>query len=183
LKKTFAIVLLVAHFFNLGGYMVLSQYLVYRADKFASEQISKGKYDTANLIEIKIPQHMPQITNWKTYVNVSGQIQFDGAAYNYVKLKVTRDTIFVQCIPNYKTTKLLNENVICAKQLNDIPVSKKAHEASGKKTGIDNKYNHPVITYAFIPRVSAIQKLNTFIFIDINQPIIIIDGRPPEVIA
>lgn len=163
--------------------MVLSQYLVYRSDKFATEQISKGKYDTTNLIEIKIPQHLPQIHDWKSYVRVSGQIQFHGVAYNYVKLKVTRDTVFVQCIPNYETTKLITENVIYAKQLNDIPVSKKAHEAWGKKSGVDNKYNHPVAIYNFTPRISAIQKLNTFIFIDINQPLILINGQPPQVIT
>jgi len=163
--------------------MLLSQYLVYRSDKFAGEQISKGRYDTSNLIEIKIPQHLPQIHDWKSYVRVSGQIQFDGVAYNYVKLKVTRDTVFVQCIPNYETTKLLTENVIYAKQLNDIPISKKAHESSGKKTGVDNKYNYPLITYTFISGVSAIRKFKVFISIDLNQPLILKDGRPPENIA
>lgn len=183
MKKFFATILLIAHLFNIGGYMVLSQYLVYQSDKFAAEQISKGKYDTTNLIEIKIPQHMPQIHDWKSFVCVSGQVQFAGIAYNYVKLKVTRDTVFVQCIPNYETTKLLTDNVIYAKQLNDIPISKKAHESSGKKTGVDNKYNYPITAYTFTSRVSAIKKLNTFIFIDINQPLILIDGRPPENIA
>lgn len=163
--------------------MLLSQYLVYRSDKFASEQISKGKYDTANLIEIKIPQHLPGISNWKSYIRVSGQIQLEGVAYNYVKLKVTRDTVFVQCIPNYQTTKLLSQNVIYARQLSDIPVSKKAHESSGKRTGVDNKYNHPVIAYRFTPGVSAVKKPRGVIFIKINPPLISVSARPPELIS
>jgi hypothetical protein len=175
--------MLIVHLFNLGGFMAVNRYLVYRSDKFASEQISKGKYDAANLIEIKIPQHMPQIKDWDQYVRVSGQVQLNGFAYNYVKLRVTRDTLFIQSIPNYQTTKLLSQNIINAKQLGDVPLSKKTPESSIKKFGTDSLYNYLVINYAFSSRISAIQKLSTFVAIDINQPLIPIDGRPPEVIA
>lgn len=163
--------------------MLLNQYMVYKSDKFAAEQISKGVYDNANLIEIKVPQQMPQIQNWKSYAQVSGQIQLKGVAYNYVKLKVTQDTLYVQCIPNYQTTKLLTQNVINAKQLNDIPVSKKSHESSGKKSGIDNNYNNPVIAYSFVPQFFIIQNYRTPIIINIDQPFISTDGRPPELAA
>jgi len=166
-----------------GGYMVLNQYLVHRSNSFVTEQISKGKYDINNLIEIKIKQHLPQIQDWKTYARVSGQIQLNGVAYNYVRLKMTRDTLFVQCIPNYTTTKLLNENIICAKQVNDIPVSKKAHESSSKKPGGDNKYNFPMVCNTFFAVSPEIQKLSTFIYISIKQPLVQIAVRPPEVVA
>jgi hypothetical protein len=183
LKKTFAIVLLIAHLFNLGGYMLLSQYLVYKSDKFAAGQIRKGFYDNTNLIEIKVPQHMPQVQNWKSFARVSGQIQLKGVAYNYVKLKVTQDTLYVQCVPNYQTTKLLTQNVINAKQLSDIPVSKKSHESSGKKSGIDNKYDHPAMAYSYVPQFFTIQNYRTSIIINIDQPFISTDGRPPELAA
>ena len=175
--------MLVVHLFNVGGYLVLNQYLVQQSNKFVTEQISKGKYDINNLMEIKVKQHLPQIQDWKSYARVSGQIQLNGVAYNYVRLKMTRDTLFVQCIPNYETTKLLNENVICAKQVNDIPVSKKAHESSGKKAGVDNKYNFPVNCNALFAISPEVQKLNTFIYISIKQPLVQIAGRPPEIIA
>ncbi|MGF7041847.1 hypothetical protein [Mucilaginibacter lappiensis] len=183
MKRYFAVILLVVHLFNLGGYLLLNQYLVYRSNKFITEQISNGKYDVNNLIEIKIKQHLPQIHDWKTYVRVSGQIQLKGVAYNYVKLKMTRDTLFVQCIPNYETTKLLNENIICARQINDIPTSKKAHESSGKKIGVDTKYNHPIAVHTFFAASQATLKFSTFIYISIKQPLVAIVGRPPEAIA
>jgi len=175
--------MLIVHLFNAGGYLVLNQYLVHQSNKFVTEQISKGKYDINNLIEIKIKQHLPQIRDWKTYTRVSGQIQLNGVAYNYVRLKMTRDTLFVQCIPNYETTKLLNENIICAKEVNDIPVSKKAHESSGKKTGIDNKYHFPTSSNVLFVISPEVQKLNTFIYISIKQPLVQIAGRPPEVMV
>ncbi|MBB6112576.1 hypothetical protein [Mucilaginibacter lappiensis] len=180
MNRILATFVLFAHLFNAGGYLVLNQYLVNQSDKFVTDQISKGKYDTNNLIEIKIKQHLPQIRDWKAYARVSGQIQLNGVAYNYVKLKMTRDTLFVQCIPNYETTNLLNENIICAKQVNDIPVSKKAHESSGKKTGADNKYNFPTTSNILFAASPEVKKLNTFIYISIRQPLIQIAGRPPE---
>jgi hypothetical protein len=183
LNRIFATVMLTVHLFNLGGYLVLNEYLVYRSDKFVTEQISKGKYDATNLIEIKIKQHLPEIHDWKNYIRVSGQIQLKGVAYNYVKLRMTCDTMFVQCIPNYETTKLLSENIICAKQVNDIPISKKAHESSGKKIGIDNKYNFPVTVYTFPPVTPVVQQPGTFIYISIKQPLVSIASQPPETIA
>ncbi|NHA07885.1 hypothetical protein G7092_29060 [Mucilaginibacter sp. HC2] len=183
MTRTLATFLLFLHLFNTGGYTVLNQYLVYQSDKFVADQISKGKYDINNLVEIKIKQHLPQIQDWKTYARVSGQIQLNGVAYNYVRLKMTRDTLFVQCIPNYETTKLLNENIIYAKQINDIPVSKKAHESSGKKTGMDNKYNFPVTSNILFAVSPEVQKLNTFIYISIKQPLVQIATRPPEAMA
>ncbi len=163
--------------------MLFSQYLVYQSDKFASEQISKDQYDAANLIEVKIPQHMPQVQDWKSYARISGQIRFNNAAYNYVKLRVTKDTLYVQCVPNYQTTKLLTANVITAKQLNDIPVNKKTHESSGKKSGIDFKYDHPVMTYYFAPQVFAIQNYRNSISINIDQPLILTASRPPAFLS
>lgn len=175
--------MLIIHLFNVGGYLVLNQYLVHQSNTFITEQISKGKYDINNLIEIKIKQHLPQIQDWKTYARVSGQIQLNGVSYNYVRLKMTRDTLFVQCIPNYETTKLLHENIICAKQVNDIPVSKSAHESSGKKTGVDNKYQFQITQYTFFAIPQDSRKLSTFIYISINQPLVQIAGRPPEIVA
>jgi hypothetical protein len=175
--------MLIVHLFNVGGYLALNQYLINRSDRFVTEQISKGKYDINNLIEIKIKQHLPQIQDWNGYARISGQIQLNGVAYNYVALKMTRDTMFVRCIPNYETTKLLHENIICAKQVNDIPVSKKAHESSGKKIGVDNKYNFPATCNVFFTASPDVQKLNTFIYISIKQPLVQIAHRPPEAIA
>ncbi|WPU93247.1 hypothetical protein SNE25_28405 [Mucilaginibacter sabulilitoris] len=183
MNRILATLMLAVHLFNIGGYLLLNQYLVYRSNKFATEQISRGKYDVNNLIQIKIKQHLPQIHDWQTYVRVSGQIQFNGRAYNYVKLRMTRDTMFVQCIPNYETTQLLNENIICAKQTNDIPVSKKAHESSGKKTGVDNKYSFPIVDYTFFATAPPVEKPCTFIQINIKNPPATIAGRPPESIA
>jgi hypothetical protein len=105
--------------------MVMFQYFIYQSNKFNEEQINKNLYKTTDLVEIKIPVKLPHITNWNTYERISGAVQLQDNWYNYVKLKMTRDTLFVMCVPNYKTTRLINANVIYAREVSEAPLNAK----------------------------------------------------------
>ncbi len=149
--------LLIVHLFTAGGYMLLFQYLINRSDAFVERQISKGFYNMHDLVEVKVPVHLPDIQNWQSYERVSGQVQLgSGACYNYVKLKVTRDTLYIMCIPNYKTTQLTNANVIYARQVSDVPLNKKGNTNTIKTIDF-SKYNHLVITYSIKPTVTMLK--------------------------
>jgi hypothetical protein len=154
-------VLLALHLFTLCGHILLYQYFVYKSDKFFNEQISKGRYNTDDLVEIKVPVDMPNVKNWESYVRIGGQIQFRDACYNYVKLKLTRDTIYVVCIPNYEKTRLINENIIDAKQIADMPISKKDHVPFGKTVSLDS-YNYPVTLYLVSPKPITLPIVNNY---------------------
>ena len=147
LKKLIAISLLFIHLFNIGGQLLLHQYFVYKSDKLFNEQINKNRYNVDDLTEIKIPVNMPQINDWKNFENLTGQVQFAYSSYNYVKIRVTRTAIFLMCIPNYETTHFSNHNIIYARQIPDIPVSKKEHVPFGKISLA--AYNNQIIQYEF----------------------------------
>ena len=101
---------------------------------------------------------MPTVTEWPTYENVSGHIQFEDASYNYVKMRVTRTAIYIMCVPNYETTRLLSDNVITAKHIKDVPVPKKEHVPFGKINVIES-FQFNFIQFAFsVPT----QSLKTF---------------------
>jgi hypothetical protein len=127
LKKTTAILLLIIHLFNLGGYLVVRQYLVYRSDQFYNEQVKKGLYNIFDVSEIKVPFHSPGIKDSKNFREVSGSVRFQNASYNYVAVRTTRDTLHLLCIPNYETTILAKHNIIWVPGIKDIPVPKKEH--------------------------------------------------------
>jgi len=148
LKKLIAATLLTVYLFNIGGQLALHQYFAYLSDKFFNEQIGRGFYNVGDLTEIKIPVNMPGITNWKGYENIAGQIQFENSCYNYVKMKITRNTLYLMCIPNYKATQLSAQNIIGAKQVKDIPVPKKNHVPYGKTTLL-GKFNFAFIQFTF----------------------------------
>ena len=166
--------------FNMGGYMLLFQYFINEADQFANEQISKGYYKPEELVEIKIPTRMPYIQEQLQYENVSGQIQLSGNCYNYVQLKLTRDTMYVRCVPNYQKTKLVNENVISAKEVSDMPLAKKNHAPLVKKTGIDNEYNYTLVFYNMaVPVIQLQQPFNALAFKTLHTHLSL-PGQPPD---
>ncbi len=142
--------------FNIGGQLAFHQYLVYKSDKFFNEQISKNLYSTDDLTEVKIPVNMPGISDWKSFENLSGEVRFENASYNYVKIKITHTAIYLMCIPNYETTRLHGQNIIYAKQIKDIPVPKKEHVPFGKMSLI--AYNYPVIHFKFSIPVTISRK-------------------------
>ncbi|MBD1391589.1 hypothetical protein [Mucilaginibacter glaciei] len=169
--------------FNMGGHLLLLQYMINKADNFANEQISKGYYKTEDLVEIKIPVRMPYVHEQRFYENVSGQIQLKGNCYNYVALKMTRDTMYVKCVPNYNKTKLINDNVITAKEVSDGPLSKKTHTPPVKKNGIDNEYNYTITLFdlaapAGILHTSYIDKASRLSDIHLSAL-----GQPPELLV
>lgn len=127
-----AATMLTIYLFNIGGQLTLHQYFSYLSDRFFNEQASKGLYNVNDVTEITIPLNMPGITDWKNYENVSGQIQFENVSYNYVKMRMTRTAMYLVCVPNYKTTRLLNQNIIGAKKIKDIQLPKKNHVPYGK---------------------------------------------------
>jgi len=150
LKKIIAATLLSIYLFNIGGQLVLHQYFVYLSDKFFNEQINNGQYNIGELTEVKIPVNMPGITDWSSYENIAGQIKFENASYNYVKMKITRHTLYLMCVPNYVTTHLANQNIIGAKRVKDAPVHKKNHVPYGK-TMVLNKFSFAFLQFKFTP--------------------------------
>jgi hypothetical protein len=134
LKKTIAAALLFIYLFNIGGQLALHQYFAYLSDKFFTEQTAKGLYNVDDLTEVKLPVNMPGITDWKSYENIKGQIKFENNSYNYVKMKITRTALYLMCVPDYKTTRFTNRNIIDARQAKNVPVPKKDHVPFSKAT-------------------------------------------------
>jgi len=149
LKRLFAIALLGVHLFTIGGYTLLFQYYIHQSDVQMVKQIFDNKVDETKLIEIKIPVHFPTMQDWDEYAVVEGQIQLKDAYYNYVRLKMTRDTMFFVCIPNATKTRLVNANIITAREIADVPLTKKGQNPSVKKINTLSDYNLQLFQYSY----------------------------------
>lgn len=119
--------------------MLFFYYLIERSDKSIDEQIDKNQYQSSDLVDIKIPVHL-NIRDWDDYALVSGQVTIKDTVYNYAELKMTRDTMFLKCIPNHDKALLVNAKVIYGKQVNDVPVNKKSNLTLIKKNFSVNEY-------------------------------------------
>jgi hypothetical protein len=147
LKKISAIAMLLVLVFNMGGYMLLFQYFIKQSDSIANEQISKGLYKSSELVELKIPVRMPYVEEQLEYQNICGHIEVSGNSYNYVAMKMTRDTMYVKCIANHEKTRLVSEKVIMGKEISDQPLNKKNHLPVMKKSEIAPDYNYSSFDY------------------------------------
>lgn len=179
MKKLLAIFLLSLHLFSLYGSMAVYAYCVYRSDKLFNEEINKSNYKIDDLVEVKVPVKMPTIQNWQEYVSISGQVQLKDNCYNYVKLKMTRDTMYLMCVPNYKTTRLSKQNIIDAHNVADIPFNKKDHVPFGKMNNL-GMFNYTVLQFRFSTPVAALKKIVNITHSDILNSYISRPGQPPE---
>jgi hypothetical protein len=154
LKKLIAALLLFIYLFSISGQIAIHQYFSYLSDRFFNEQTSKGLYNIHDLVEVKLPVNMPGIADWTAYENISGQIKFGNSTYNYVKMKITKDVLYLMCIPDYSTTTFSTQNVINAKQVANVPVPKKEHVPYGKTTVLDN-FNFAFVQFTFFSPVES----------------------------
>jgi len=181
LKKIVAIVLLGAHLMMLGGYTLLFDYFIKRSDTEIIKQMYESKPGSAKLIELKIPVNMPTIQDWTEYAHVTGQLQLKEGYYNYVGLKMTRDTMSFLCLPNHVKDQLVKAHVIVVKDLNgDVPMSKKGATPLTKKTssGYDNVYQVVKCDYTPIARLVKMTYKTQILYHE--NPYIESPGKPPN---
>ena len=168
--------------FNMGGYQLLFQYVIYRSDVAVSNQINNNQYRSTDLVDIKIPVHL-NIQDWTDYQPISGQIKDGGTCYNYAELKMTRDTLFLKCIQNTGKAKLISAKIIYTKQLNDIPTGKKAHNVPAKKANTLSDYRLQVFNYHYSRFGASFKQIITPVPYKLDQPYISSPGKPPNGIA
>jgi hypothetical protein len=182
MKKIIAATFLTIYLCSIGGQLVVHQYLSYLSDKFFKEQTSKGLYNKNDLTEVKIPVNMPNIADWADFVNVSGQIQFENISYNYVKMRVTHNAIYLKCVPNYSTTHLTGDNIIVAKNIKGPPVTPKNHVPYSKNALVSQL----TITGNHFEFITSI-KYTRLMVLQLLQPLLyncqVVPDQPPRFVC
>lgn len=169
--------------FNLGGYSLFFQYMINRSDSKVIDRINHNRYHNSDLIEVKIPVDLPTLQDWTEFETVSGQVQFRNNKYNYAEIKMTRDTLYLLVIPNHDRTKLVNANIIYAKQVNDIPLSKKSNNSLVKKSISESEYRRTQLNFTAAIPVNDIIRYHNYAFFNIIKPFLGVPGQPPEASA
>ena len=77
------------------------------------------------------------------FERIDGNVEFNGIHYNYVKRKISKDTLYILFKPNCAKTKLVNEKTNYAGDVNDAPSNKKFPASSVKKDINPGEYNQP----------------------------------------
>lgn len=143
-------------------------------------QIDQSNFNENDLVELKVPVNLPYYNSNKNYERVDGEIEFGGIHYNYVKRKISNDTVYLMCLPNHEKTQLYKDKNSYASQANELPNSEKDNNSSVKKKGFSNEYISHFIQYSIIGMVTPIHQ-----FPDINpsqpaQGFCCMQAQPPE---
>ena len=183
MKKLLAITLLCAHLFNLGGYIVFFHYFMQRSDEQIVKQMYDTKFDNSKLIEIKVAVNMPTVQDWSDYQNMQGQIQYQGSYYNYVRLKMTKDTMSFLCLPNTVKNHLEKAKQLAEKNMAGAPMNKKGHETTNKKAdfGYDNVYH--IVKCDYVQFAVQLNPITNNGFSQLTNPYIESPGKPPSFIS
>ena len=123
---------------------------------------------------------MPTISDWPEYEEIVGQIQLKDAYYNYVRLKMTRDTMYFICLQNTDKTRLVKANVITVKEISDVPVSKKGQSPVSKRVNTLSEYNLPAFKYAYAAFGVSLKRNHTFLSSQLSKPFVGSPGKPPN---
>lgn len=87
------------------------------------QRLDAGDYDESQLVEVKIPVRILYHENWSEYQTYYGETEWNGEYYQYVKRKLSNDTLYLLCIPHAEKNKLQAAKTDYFKVMNDIPAS------------------------------------------------------------
>ena len=121
MKKIGAILLLLILVFNFYGYRWLLSYFEENATTRLEQKLDAGDYDVNQLVEVKIPLRVQYQASWSDYETFYGETKWNGEYYQYVKRKLSNDTLYLLCIPHDEKTKIHAAKTDYFKSINNLP--------------------------------------------------------------
>jgi len=161
LKKITALFFLALFLFNLFGYRLVVDYMQQKLNDQLEVRLDNNAYDESQLVELKIPMHLPYQTSWASYQRYNGEININGFLYKYVKRKVANDTLFLMCIANTKKMHLETAKDDFFKISNDLQNnnSKKSDNSKSAFKNLQGEYDQYSFALNALSPVSSHQSI------------------------
>ncbi len=172
--------MLAVYLFNLTGYRFFFRYYINQSNQQIAQQADNSGYSDAELTEIKIKLNLPYVTDWSGYERYDGEMELDGKHYNYVKRKISRDTLYLLCLPNETRTKLSIEKIDYAAKVNDMPAGKDNTNSSVKQHTLLNEFSQKIIYFDFSVAGPVTRTENFYTCADLPDTYIGCIAQPPE---
>ncbi len=166
------------------GYRFIVDYMQHNADVQLVSQIDNNNYDESQLIELKLPVHLPYQTSWSSYERYDGEIEINGKLYKYVERKLSDDTLYLKCLPNTQKTNLETAKNDFFKNTNDLSQnnSKKSNNSKSvvlKKIASD--YDDYSNRYNFCASINSHQAFAIFTHLNLLSSPHISPAQPPDI--
>ena len=145
-----------------------------------AHKIDQHLYNDKDLILVKVPLNLAYYTSQNTYEAFEGSVTIDGNHYNYVKRKVTNDTLFLLCLPNAERDKLQLAKNNYAKGANGFE-GKNEKDDMAKMEKSFSPYHAQHNDYSLTHPAIATDKVFSFISLFVPDTFISRPDLPPKV--
>ena len=140
--------------------------------------MDESRYNTGDLVQIKIPLHLPYYTSQTDFERIEGEVTYRGVYYNYVKRKVANDTLYILCLPNEAKSKLHGAQTDFANNTNDLPSG--TQHAGGKKTNTFSEHQVQLTSYCFVNKASSCPPVCSSFTSPLAHTFLSSNFQPPE---
>lgn len=159
MKRIVAIFFLVLFAFNWFGYRLMFDYLQQKTNSTLETLLDAHSYADSELIELKIPVHLPYQNTWSKSERCDGEIEINGILYKYVKRQLAYDTLYLMCIPNTKKMHLETAKNDFFKRQNGLMQNKNSND--NDRSNLVNKnpqtvYNESFFLIKLIPSFTRV---------------------------
>ena len=118
----------------MGGYRLWYYFEQQRSDKNLEALLDKEQYNEAELITIKMPLSLPYQNDTKDFERVSGEVNFNGKIYKYVKRKIENGEFVLLCLPDKNKMQIENQKQDFFKNTNDIAQNNTSKKSDNSKS-------------------------------------------------
>lgn len=183
-KKMAAILILILLLFNWVGYQLYITIAESAENQTMITRLDGDLYMDSDLISVKIPVvHLSPYANTRDFERVNGQIEIQGRVFNYVKRRISQDSLEFLCIPNDQATLLRIAKYDFFKLVTDLQSeqSKKPNANNSGHKALNGKY--------FAENLVELFPIHPSIHLHIPQHFIgepsagykDFDGQPPQI--
>ena len=156
----------------------------HKADVQLEARLDKNLYDESQLIELKLPIHLPYQTSWAAYERYDGEINLNGTLYKYVERKVSDDTLYLKCLPNTKKMHLETAKDDYFKNTNDLAQNNNSQKSGNSKTigfkQLIGDFDTPYLLYSGSIILKPLSLFGSFIEQDLLSSPHVSPEQPPD---
>ena len=155
MKKLTAIFFIVIFLFNVGGYRIWFYFQQQESDKKIEASLDKEEYNENELITIKVPLSLPYQSDTKDFERISGEINFNGKIYKYVKRKIENGEFVLLCLPDKNKMQIEKQKEDFFNNTNDLAQNSKKSDNSKSISFKNTTSEYDQYSFAFKINFSA----------------------------
>ena len=169
--------------FNTGGYNLWFSFKLQQADKQIEAILDKEMHKDKDLITIRFPLSLPYQNDTKEFERISGEVNFNGKIYKYVKRKIENGEFVLLCLADKNKMQIEKSKVDFFSATNDLNQSS-SNKSDDSKTiafkKFSSEYYQDCISFIINPPGNHSEKFKMYKSGDLISSVHISTEQPPD---